>query len=390
MDRLLSNRQGALAGYEGRRFSSDRAHRDIKLYEDNATGHYGDKAPVVVDIANSRGLSLTDTDGNRYLDMSMAYSTAAVTGYTGAPRDLIDLMSQGSVLPSQAVYTPQLSRALELANRTFGPIVYNPHSQPTRVLMLNTGGEIVDAVQQTVKRYFGESDTVIFIPKGNFNGRREFANRVNSPDIPATFDESGALNVDAHRRCFIDFNDAERLSHAVQRAERMGLSPAILLEPVQGEGGVYPVSNDYVSTINSLQQDGRLLVVSDEVQTWGSVGVRHHGSVSHYLGLTPDIFMTAKCISPFYPMSLAVMRDSVATAVRQEGGTFSGNPFACASFTHTMRFAFTPQDRLGSRTPLDYLEQTGLERQALFAEMGKENPALAEVVTVGRMGGDSV
>ncbi|RAP32041.1 hypothetical protein DID75_05420 [Candidatus Marinamargulisbacteria bacterium SCGC AG-410-N11] len=351
----------------------------IKTYNECSTPHY-QKLPIVFKKGN--GIKLETVSGSTYFDMNMAYA-ASRWGHGPIPSEIIE--SSHGTIPSQAMHTQSLSEALSLTNTLFSKLIFNPNQEQTKVLILNTGGEIVDSAQQTFKRMYGPENTVIFIPIGNFNGRREFANRSNDSDVTVGVNNN-QLNIDNQRRCFIEFNNIEQLDLAVKLAQKKGLNSAILLELIQGEGGVEPINKDYSQQISALQQNSDLFIIADEVQTWGAFPSKNFGAASHFYGIQPNMFLAAKCISPFVPVSIGVMTNTTAkNGVYNEGGTFSGNPLAANSLKYGLNKAF--QDLGNGQSNLDLLYKRGSERLQVIQKAIQNNPFIEQVRGIGSMGG---
>jgi len=361
----------------------------IAKYQKYATPHYKGKVVVVAD--KTEGIRVIESNGDWYLDCNLAYG-AAKAGFTPNlheynetnPNSCGDLAKM-SVLPSQAMYTAELSNALERLSTRYAPVLKNPDNEIVQVMALNTGGEIMDSIQQACRRH-GGPNTVVIYPRGNFNGRREHANKLNQDeDLENSFHENGNLNVDAAGRCFVEFNDPNDLERTVNECAKQGRLAAIIWEPVQGEGGIFVSSPEYCAMLNKLQAEGSLIVVADEVQT-GFAGKRENiGCISNFLGVKPDVLALAKALTlGKVAASAAFIRSSLAKTMVPpgvDGGTFSGSPIAC----HCLLAA---DDFWHKTDALDRLYENGVVRKERIeaALVASPNHFVKAIKGIGSMG----
>ena len=129
--------------------------------------------------------------------------------------------------------------------------------------------------------------------------------------------------VPGHR--FVPFNNLAQLENVIGEDD----IAAVILEPVQGEGGVRPAQPGYLQSVRALCDERQILLIFDEVQT----GFGRTGSMfaSQTYGVTPDILSLAKGIAGGIPMGATLVNDRIASAVGKHGSTFGGNPLACAA-----------------------------------------------------------
>lgn len=172
---------------------------------------------------------------------------------------------------------------------------------------------------------------------------------------------------------FIPFNDVEALRKAVDEE-----TAAVILEPVQGEGGVRPATREFLEAAREITREKGALLILDEIQTgMGRTGRRF--AFEHY-GVVPDILTLAKALGGGVPIGVAVMREEVAKSMPKggHGTTFGGNPLAMAAGVAALR----------------YLERTRLWERAAelgpwFMEKLREipSPKIREVRGLGLMVG---
>ena len=172
---------------------------------------------------------------------------------------------------------------------------------------------------------------------------------------------------------FIPYNDVEALKRAVDEE-----TAAVILEPVQGEGGVRPATPEFLRAAREITQEKGALLILDEIQTgMGRTGKRF--AFEHF-GIVPDILTLAKALGGGVPLGVAVMREEVARSMPKggHGTTFGGNPLAMAAGVAAIR----------------YLERTRLWERA--AELGPwfmeklraiPSPKIREVRGMGLMVG---
>ncbi len=165
------------------------------------------------------------------------------------------------------------------------------------------------------------------------------------------------------------FNNIDKLRDAVGDG-----TAAVVLEPVQGEGGVRPADPDYMSAVQALCTERGVLFIVDEIQT----GLCRTGSMfaSDRYAISPDILCLAKALGGGVPIGAVLTSERVAPAVGMHGSTFGGNPLACAAALAT----------------IDYMQEHTLDRRArelgdYFAERFREKqPArVRELRQIGLM-----
>lgn len=382
----------------------------ISQYDKYATPHYKDKVPVIA--ASTAGIRVTEADGGFYYDCNMAYG-AAKAGYTPnvSSYDLPYAQEMGT-LPSQAMYTKELALSVTLLSKRYGPLIHqcynrelkcqwctgppctNPQengvADSIQVCLLNSGGEIMDSIQQAIRRALGKSAVIIY-PRGNFNGRRDHANKLNQKGpLPLAFDSlTGELIIDSLGRCFSEFNDAQELHSIVHACKAIGRRPAIIWEPIQGEGGVHVTSPAYAQMLSDLQASGNLLVVADEVQTGFTAPSASMGMVSAYLGVKPDMLALAKSVTlGRVAASCCILTRSLAQVAfppGTDGGTFSGSPTACYWLIAADKFW---HDSNEGKNSLDTLFELGNTRRSTLEQALSNcpNTHIQEVRGIGSMG----
>jgi predicted acetylornithine/succinylornithine family transaminase len=272
------------------------------------------RLPVV--IVKGRGTRVYDADGKEYLDF---VSGVAVTNLGHCyPRVTVAFQKQAQRLShvSNLYYSePQTKLAKMLVN----------HSCMDKVFFCNSGAEANEAAIKLTRRYAQFS---------NQKGRYEIITMNNSfhgrtlTTLSATGQEKVKQGFHPLAPGFVHvpFNDVDAVAKAIDAK-----TLAVMVEPIQGEGGVNLPSDDYLPKIKQLCQENGLLLIFDEIQT----GIGRTGTLfayEHY-NVQPDILTLAKGLGGGLPLGAMLAREGVASAFEpgQHASTFGGNPVVCAS-----------------------------------------------------------
>jgi acetylornithine aminotransferase len=257
-----------------------------------------------------------DLEGREYLDF-VAGIAVNVLGH-GHP-DLVQAIQRQAaqlIHTSNLYYTePQVKLAQMLVD----------HSFADKVFFCNSGAEANEAAIKLARRYshdkYGAGRFEIVTMKNSFHGRT-FAT------LTATGQEKVQKDYEPLLPGFsyVAFNNLEELERAVTDK-----TAAILLEPIQGEGGVYVADREYLRQVRNLCSQKDVLLLFDEIQT----GMGRTGTLFAYeqLGVQPDIMTLAKGLGGGVPIGACLAIDSVAKAFSpgSHASTFGGNPLACAA-----------------------------------------------------------
>ena len=269
-----------------------------------------------ISIVRGRGSKVYDLEGREYLDF-VGGIAVNVLGH-GHP-DLVQAIQRQAaqlIHTSNLYYTePQVQLAKTLVE----------HSFADRVFFCNSGAEANEAAIKLARRYahakYGADRFEIITMKNSFHGRTLATITATGQDkVQKGFEP---LMPGFGYAFFNDFATIEALAN-----ER---TAGIMLEPVQGEGGVYVADRDYLKRLREFCTKRDILLIFDEVQT----GMGRTGTLFAYeqLGVTPDIMTLAKGLAGGVPIGACLAKESVASAFIPgvHASTFGGNPLACAA-----------------------------------------------------------
>ncbi len=291
--------------------------QDFIQMEDKYGAHNYHPLPVV--LAKGDGVFVWDTEGKRYYDFLSAYS--AVNQGHCHPRIIKAMTAQAQVLTltSRAFYNNMLGKYEQYITSFFG---YD------KVLPINTGVEAVETALKLARKWaykvkgVPENQAKIIFASGNFHGRTLGVISA-SVDPDATNDFGPFLpGIEV-----IPYNDLDALAQALKDPNVAGF----IVEPIQGEAGVFVPDEDYLPKAFALCQENNALFIADEVQT----GIARTGKIlaCDYYDIKPNILILGKALSGgAMPVSAVLADDEVMLTIKpgEHGSTFGGNPLACA------------------------------------------------------------
>ncbi|WP_026461970.1 ornithine--oxo-acid transaminase [Adhaeribacter aquaticus] len=291
--------------------------QEAMFLEDKYGAHNYHPLPVV--LAKGEGIFLWDIEGKRYYDFLSAYS--AVNQGHCHPKIIQALTEQAQVLTltSRAFYNNKLGICEQYICEYFG---YD------KVLMMNSGAEAVETAIKMARKWGYEQKGIpkheaeIIVAEHNFHGRT--TGIVSFSTDP---DSTGGFGPYMPGYKVIPYNDLEALEEALQNPHVCGF----LVEPIQGEAGVFVPDEGYLATAKALCEKHHVLLIADEIQT----GIGRTGKLlaSDYEEVKPDILILGKALSGgVLPVSAALANDEIMLCIKpgQHGSTFGGNPLACA------------------------------------------------------------
>ncbi|MCB0571026.1 MAG: ornithine--oxo-acid transaminase [Phaeodactylibacter sp.] len=284
-------------------------------------GQYGayNYHPLPVVLSRGEGVYVWDVEGKKYYDFLSAYS--AINQGHCHPRIIKALTEQAGrlTLTSRAFFNDMLGPFEEYVTRYFG---YD------RVLPMNTGVEACETAVKLCRKWAYEvkglpvNQAKIIFVAGNFWGRSLAA-------ISSSTDSNTTRNFGPYMPGYIviPYNDLEALETALKDPNVAGF----MVEPIQGEAGVFVPDEGYLIQAFERCKKHNVLFIADEVQT----GIARTGKLlaCHHEGFSPDILILGKALSGgVLPVSAVLARDEIMLTLKpgQHGSTFGGNPLACA------------------------------------------------------------
>ncbi|MGH2614376.1 MAG: aspartate aminotransferase family protein, partial [Thermomicrobiales bacterium] len=268
-------------------------------------------------LVRGEGPYLFDTDGRRYLDAMSNYGVAILGHADPAFADALAGQLRTLATGHQSFYNDVRA---ELLNEIAG---IAPAGLP-RSFLSNSGAEAIEAALKFARVATGRPNLVA--AKRGYHGRTLGA-------LAATADQKYRAPFEplAPTTMHVSFNDVEALEAAVDDQ-----TAAILLEPIQGEGGIWPASDDYLQAARRIATARGALLIADEIQTGFRTGAPWAISVS---GVTPDILVTAKALANGLPIGLTMFSDAISKTIPSgaHGTTFGASPLACRAALVTLR-----------------------------------------------------
>ncbi len=282
---------------------------------EEAVLHTYNRYPIVFD--HGEGVYLYDVDGKEYLDFAAGIAVQSLgynnREYMQALKDQIDRLTHISNL----YYTVPMMEAAQKVVKASGL---------SKVFFTNSGTEAIEGAIKAAKKYAyardGKADHEIIAMNHSFHGR-----------------SLGALSVTGNEKYqipfrpllpgvrFAEYNDLESVKALVTEK-----TCAVILETVQGEGGIYPAEEDFLKGVKALCEEHDLLLILDEIQC--GMGRTGYMFAWQEYGVEPDIMTCAKAIGCGVPVGAFVLGEKAAAGSLgpgDHGTTYGGNPFVCAA-----------------------------------------------------------
>ncbi len=321
---------------------------------------FGDRFPVVVD--KGEGVYLYDNDGQEYLDFGAGIAVN-VLGYnypeiTAGLKEQIEKVMHASNL----YYYEIQAKASKL-------LVEN--SCCDKVFFGNSGAEANEGAIKLARKYFkaqGEDKYEVITMNNSFHGR--------------TLATLAATGQKKYHKPFEPvpegFKSVEYNNLAAVEAEVTDKTAAIMVELVQGEGGVNPIDSNFLHSLRQLCEEQGLLLIFDEIQT----GIGRTGELFAYqnYNVEPDIFTLAKGLGNGVPVSAFLAKAEIADSfdIGDHGSTFGGNPLACKAVYLTLQAIL--KDNI-----LADVKQVGSYLEEELNKLAKEHDIIKEVRGLGLM-----
>ncbi|MDY2814685.1 MAG: aspartate aminotransferase family protein [Dorea sp.] len=281
--------------------------------------HTYNQFPIVLE--KGEGVYLFDTDGKKYLDFAAGYAVSSLGYGNQELNDALKSQIDQIFHTSNLYYNTTCGKAAEDLKRITGM---------DRIFFTNSGGEAVEGTLKAARKYAYKKGTgrcEFIAMKESFHGR-----------------SMGALSVTGHSPyrepfeplvpgvSFAEYNDLDSVKALVTDK-----TCAIILEPLQGEGGINLATEEFMKGIRKLCDDEGILMICDEVQC----GMGRTGFMFAWqaYGIKPDLMSMAKAIGSGIPVGAFAMTDQVAESSLEPGDhgtTYGGNPLACMAVSKTI------------------------------------------------------
>lgn len=271
---------------------------------------------IPVAFVEGKGCYLIDTEGKKYLDM---LGGLAVNGLGHCHENVVNAIKE------QAEKLMHVSNLYWIKNQIELAKILVENSFGDRAFFCNSGAEANEAAIKLARKYsykkYNENRSEIIAMTGSFHGRTLGTLAVTDSQkyregygpIPEGFK-------------FAEFNNLDSLKAAISKN-----TCAIIMEPVQGEGGVTAADEEYMKAVRFICDEMDILLIADEVQC----GIGRTGKLFAYenYGIEPDIMTLAKALAGGFPIGAVVAKDKFASAwyFGDHGTTFGGNPLACSA-----------------------------------------------------------
>ncbi len=277
--------------------------------------HTYNRFPVVFD--HGKGVYLYDTEGKEYLDFAAGIAVCSLgygdETYTESLKNQVDKLLHTSNLYYNKPTTDAAEKLIKVSGMD-------------RVFFTNSGTEAIEGALKAARKYslnkYGENRYEIVAMNHSFHGRSMGALSVTGTDKYRTPFEPLIGGV-----VFAEFNDLESVKSAITEK-----TCAIIMETVQGEGGIYPATESFLSEVKALCEEKDILLILDEIQC----GMGRTGEMFAYqgYGIKPDILTSAKALGCGVPVGAFLMTEKVAAESLEPGDhgtTYGGNPFVGSS-----------------------------------------------------------
>ena len=331
---------------------------------------------IVLD--KGEGVYLYDKEGKQYLDFasgigvqSLGYGNEA---YKQALKDQIDKLTHISNL----YYSTPMAEAAEKLVKATGM---------SRVFFTNSGTEAVEGAIKAVRKYAwlkdGQNDHEIIAMNHSFHGRSMGALSVTgNPKYQEAFKP-----MIGHVK-FADFNDLDSVKALVNEK-----TCAIIMETIQGEGGIYPATEEFLKGVRAICDENDILLVLDEIQC--GMGRSGYMFAWQEYGVEPDIMTCAKALGCGVPVGAFVLNEKTAQKTLvpgDHGTTYGGNPFVCAAVSKVLDIFENDKIVEHVKEISVYLEERldALVKEFDFLEMRRGKGMMQGLVVGGRPVGEIV
>lgn len=305
-------------------------------------------------LSHGEGVYVYDTEGRKYLDF---IAGIAVTALGHGDKQLLKVFEeQGKKLwHCSNLYStePQANLAKLLVENTFAD----------KVFFSNSGTEAIEGAIKFARKWANEEKGIkapeITAFNNSFHGRSMGA--LSATGQANLWDGFGPM-LSGFR--FADFNNLDSVSKLITKK-----TCAIIFEPVQGEGGIYPAEQDFVAGLRKLCNQNNLLLIADEIQC--GVGRTGKFTACEHFGIDPDVMTLAKPLANGLPLGAILLNDKVAKVIKpgDHGSTFGGGPLITSVAEHVVSRIARPDFMRHVNEMSDYLMSALRELQKKFPQI---------------------
>lgn len=282
--------------------------------------HVYNRFPVVFD--RGEGVYLYDTDNKKYLDFAAGIAVMALgygnKEYSEALKEQVDKLLH----TSNYYYNVPAAEAAKKLTAVSGM---------SRVFFTNSGAEAIEGAMKAARKYAylrdGHTNHEIIAMEHSFHGRT-----MGALSVTGTTKYREAFEPLPGVVAFADYNDLDSVKALINEK-----TCAIILEPVQGEGGIFPGTKEFLTGVKKLCEEKDILLIFDEIQC----GMGRTGTMFAWqkYGIKPNIMTSAKALGCGVPVGAFLVDEKVAAASLEpgdHGSTYGGNPFVCAAVSKVL------------------------------------------------------
>ena len=288
----------------------------------------GNIAPVYIERA--RNAEMWDVEGRRYIDFGTGIAVCN-TGHSN-PKVVAAVKEQVEKFSHTCVMVTPYDTAVRLAEELNA---LAPGNTPKKSMFVTTGAEAVENAVKIARAYTGRRGVIAF--NGGFHGRTLMAMGLTGKITPYK-NLFGPFPGEVYHAPFpIEYHgvSVEESLKSLQNLFKVDIAPsdvaAIIVEPVQGEGGFYPAPNEFMQALRAICDEHDIVMIADEIQTgFGRTG---RFFASEYADIEPDLMTVAKGAAGGFPLAAVVGKAKIMDAPLPGGlgGTYAGSPIGCAA-----------------------------------------------------------
>jgi len=342
---------------------------EFSQYDTDALLYITNRPPLV--FTEGQGMWLTDHKGKRYLDYLQGWAVNCLGHSPQCIQDALTTQAKKLINPSPAFYNEPM---VSLASALTGNSCFD------RVFFANSGAEANESAIKLARKWGqktpnekGESRHEIITFGHSFHGRTL---ATMSASGKAGWDKIFAPQVPGFHKA--ELNDIASVEKLINDR-----TIAVMLEPVQGEGGVIPASREFMQALRELTAQRKLLLIVDEVQT----GMGRTGALFAYQlsEIEPDIMTLGKGIGGGVPLSAMLCKEEFACfEPGDQGGTYNGNPLMTAVGGAVLKALLEPGFLPSVRETGDYLRGELLKLSERYGMEGERGEGLLRALKLGR------